>query len=225
MPKLFEITLQTLVQEESCINRWTYVTAETAAVGNYSLALFDAFGTAISSGNFPDDTVMRALQLLMSNQVDFVDITVRDVFSNTDFVQSDFVGATGAVVADVLPAFNAFALNTNRVVYNIARGQKRITGVAENDQAAGFCTAPAYTRLTALAGAMSTELSGVVGGTTVLFQPCVVSKLKYRTNPDETERDPVYAYKYYPEATQFDHIASPVEWFGKQKISHQASRG
>ena len=221
--RLLEVTLKTEQGGEECINRFNYVTDSVAGAGKLSLGLIRAMGLVPSGGVLPVDLFGDLLRIMLNAATAIIDVTARDVYSNTDFVQQA-IGVAGASTGEVLPPFAAFGLSTNRVVYNIARGQKRFVGVSESNQNNGVLVGGAMTNLANVADAMSQTITGDTGAGSVDFTPCVVSKFKYQTNEDVPTEDPKYAYEYYPEATQFDHLAIGVTWTGKDTVRSQVSR-
>jgi hypothetical protein len=223
MARLLEVTLKTEMGGEDCLNRFNYITEATAGAGKLSVGLLRAMGLELSGGVLPADLFGALLKIMISSTVAIVDVTVRDVYSVTDFVQAA-IGVQGSASGNVLGPVNAFGFSTNRVVYNIRRGQKRFVGVPEDNQNVGVLNEPGITNASNLAAAMSAAITGNTGAGSAEFIPVVVSKHKYQTNTEIPSEDPVYAYEYYPEETQFDHLAVGVVWTAKETVRSQVSR-
>lgn len=234
MAELYEVVLETRYQSQVCINRWNYLLNGTPAAVAGSFGLAAAFGgiydlVAVPPG-YPSDTVLSHIMGILNIGVTAVQMTVINVFDPVDFYQVPFVvpyagQATGEGVSPTV----AFGFRSTQVRRDIGRGTKRFVGVGETlSGAGGVITAPALAVLGDIATAMSETIVYDDEGNTLSYQPCIAQKEKYATSiaPNGGQR---YAYKYYDEAEQFEHLAVGIAWepytTTRTQVSRQYGRG
>lgn len=224
---LMEVTLETIYAGQVCINRWNYVATGTPASLTHSFALTNALGAIESAGVYPADRLMAKIAAIMSAGVVFDLITVKDVYSVTDFYSTPFISPLGGARAgEGMSPINAIGFRTNRVRSDIRRATKRFVGVSENDAGSqGVLTGAILALLTALAAEMSEVQTWNDEGSTLTYAPCVVGKQRY--NPETGLADPNgTAYRYYKndEEEQMLHIAEGVTWDAYAHVRSQVSR-
>ena len=227
---IMEIVLEQSYAGQQCINRFNYVASGTPATLSLSFALFQAVGAlydVLNPGNgYPSTGLMNAIADLQDSNVTFEQITVRDVYSVTDFYSSPFVNAlVGDVSGDGLAPHNAFGFITNRVRTDVRRGTKRFVGVNESFSGEqGILQGSATSLCVALAAKMSAVLTVDDEGNTLTFTPAVCGKHRYEPNPG-AYTPPRYAYEYWEdEATQMLHTAQGIVWDYYPNIRSQVSR-
>lgn len=223
---IMEVVLQQTYQAQNIINRWNYVASGTPAAVSLSFALTSAIGAIPDAGVYPTDGLMKKLAAIQSANVSFTVVTVKNVYSQTDFYSTPFTTPlTGAHVgSEDMPPFVAFGFRTNRVRQDIHRATKRFVGVFEADNVGGAVQSPIVPGLEAVSTAMSAVLTYDDEGNTLTFAPCVVSKEKYDPNPEDPTRNHV-AYRYYAtEAVQMNHLAQGIVWQHYATLRSQTSR-
>lgn len=221
--RVFEVTVSYLLFGQQCINRWNYL-ADVAVGGNLmSAGLAEEFGLAAPGEDPNVGSVLEQLQKTVSAAAEFTDITVRDLFSDFDFLEAP-LGFTGLVAGEGYSPAMAYGFYSQRTRLDIRRGFKRIPGVAEGAVGTGgVVTGTGITLTNELAVRMSLTLSQVISATNVVFKPVILGKEKYQTNVGITP--PKYAYRLYqPEAEQLDHIADVGVWFPYTQVRTQGSR-
>lgn len=224
---VMEVTLATTYQQQEFINRWNYVGSGVPASVSLSYALIYALGAVPTAGVYPATGMMKRISEVVVTGTTFLDITVKDVYSNTDFYSTTFVTAlNGARTGEGMPPFNALGFYTNRVRADIRRATKRFGGVSENDVASGGgLQAGMATPMSVLATAMGAVLTYDDEGNTLTFAPCVVSKEEYDPNPDNPAAKNHRAYRYYPTVTeQMSHVAQGIAWDYYSTVRSQTSR-
>lgn len=228
--EVMEVVLDQTYAGQQIINRWNYLAAGTPAAVSFSFALTFALGAifdevAVPPG-YPAAGLMKLIAAIQNTGVTFNSLTVKNVYSVTDFYSTLFVNSlVGARTGDGLSPTQAFGFFTNRVRSDIRRATKRIVGVSEGESGAlGIIVAGAATMLTDLANAMSDILEYDDEGNTLTFTPCVVSKQRYNTDTQLADPEGT-AYRYYPtEAEQLEHIADSVFWDWYPQVRTQTSR-
>lgn len=223
---VMEVVLQQTFHEQISINRWNYIASGIPASVSLSFALTSALGAIPDTGVYPATGMMMRVAQIQSSNVAFNVITVKDVYSATDFYSTPFTtplnGQLGS--SDDMPPFVAYGFRTNRVRADIQRATKRFVGVLESGNNAGAVQAAIVSALENLSTAMSAVVTYDDEGNTLTFAPCVVSKEKYDPNPNDPTRNHV-AYRYYGTVTeQMNHVAQGVEWQHYATIRSQASR-
>ena len=217
---IYEVTLMQEFRGVQTINRFNYILSGVPAAVTGSYALIEALGYANSSTQTPL-TVLGHLQACQHEEVEFVNIVAKNLYSVTDFYETPFlpgtVGTIGSV--DALPPFVSFGFKTNRVRSDVARGTKRFIGLNETWVNGGTLVESALTALNTLSGAMSATLTYNDEGNTLTYTPAVCGKELY-TTPKNTQ-----AYRYYAtEVEQLEHTASGVLWQAYTTARSQTSR-
>lgn len=224
MPNLMEVTLISRYYNQEVINRWNYVTSSITASVSLSFALASALGGIRTTGSttFAPDTVLEFMRAQQSNQVQYRELLVRDVYSNTDFystpILTTIVGSQS--IGNAMSPVMAYGFRTNRTRTDIRRGTKRFVGVTENDVGAGgVIEAPRLGGLNDLADKMSENAIYDDEGNTITFSPCVVKRELYETPSGKN------AYRYYEDpATQFDLLMTGIAWQTYPTVRTQTSR-
>ena len=221
---ILEVTLQQTFLQQECINRWNYLASGVPASVSFSFALTSALGAIESAGVYPATGLMRLIAVIQSNAVNFNVITVKDVYSVTDFYSTPFtVPLTGTAAGEAMPPFNASGFRTNRTRSDIQRATKRFVGFMEAWQNGGTIST-IIPQLEAVSAKMSEVLTYDDEGNTLTFAPVVIGKQKYDPNPTDPEANHV-AYRYYPtETEQLMHIAQSVLWQHYPTVRSQVSR-
>lgn len=224
---ILEVVLEQSFYDQQIINRWNYVSTGTPAAVSLSFALVSALGAIYDNAGvpvgYPLTGFMKTLASIQNNQVQFVQLSVKDVYSDTDFYETPFVQELkGAVTGESLPPFSAWGFYSNRVRQSVRRGQKRIVGVPEAWQNAGWQEPPAPTNLPFFSAKMSEVLNYSDEGNSLSFAPAICGKEKYLPEDGRTGR---YAYRYYAtEAEQLEHTALGVVWTDHERVRSQTSR-
>lgn len=226
---LYEVILQQTYFGQEIINRWNYVSQGTPAAVSGSFALAFALGAiydavAVPPG-YPEGELMRLIANAQANDVSFDFLSVRNIYSNTDFYETPFLNPlTGAVSGESLSPYVSFGFRTNRVRSDIRRGTKRLVGVTVTGVTEGGVIAPATMSglLTPIAEKMSEVLEYNDEGNTLSFTPGIFGREKYLPDPERPDRP---AYRYYPtENEQEDHIATGIQWSVYSSTRSQTSR-
>lgn len=226
---LFEVVLQSTYQNQQIINRFNYVSAGTPAAVSQSFALTSALGAiwdsiAIPPG-YPSGTLLAAISSAISSQVSFDFISVKNIYSVTDFYETPFLQPyNGGQTGDSLSPTVAYGFRSGRIRSDIGRGYKRFVGVTEsNNNNGGNIHSNA---LNGVLATLATRLGEVLSyndeGNALTFTPCIVGKQRYVPNPARPDR---YAYRYYPtEEEQLERIATGIHWDPYPQTRTQTSR-
>lgn len=222
-----EATLLQLYGGQECVNRFYYQSTGTPAAASLSFLLTRGLGAIAVVGVYPTTKLMRKIADAQSNGVSFTTLTVKDMYSVTDFYSLPFIEPLiGQRVGDSASPTVAVGFRTNRVRSDIRRGTKRFAGVAEESvQVAGALTSAFITgQGAALALAMAATITEVDEGNSVNFVPVVLGKQRY--DPDTGLPDPAgRAYRKYPTAVeQADHVAAGILWDIYPETRTQTSR-
>lgn len=227
---LYELVLQSVYANQVCINRWNYVSESDPASVSRSFALIAAGGfiwdnIAVPPG-YPVGTLFELMRALVVSAVSYTQVAAFAVYDPVDFYQTPFVQAApgGAVGTGTSPAV-AYGFRSSRTRRDIARGYKRVVGVAEESMGAGgVVTNPALSIANDLAVKMGATLTYVDEGNNVTFTPVIVSKQKY--NPaTQAPSDTGTAYRYYPTLEeQMEHVATGILWEPYPQVRTQRSR-
>lgn len=227
---IYEVVLQQNYAAQQCINRFNYVSTGTPASVTGSFALAFALGAIFDGAAvppaYPATKLMRKIAGIQSTSVAFDLLSVKNLYSVTDFYESPFIQSLFGALSgtdNVTPAL-AYGFRTNRVRTDVRRATKRYVGVIEGNMQTGGNVVPAF-----LTGAMLTlqqEMSAVLSyddeGNTISFNPAVCGKESYASNPAHPER---VAYKYYEtESEQLQHTATGIIWDAYTTIRTQVSR-
>lgn len=219
---LYEVVLRQEYYGQEVLNRWHYNGSGTPAAVSLSFALTKALGFIPLAGVFPSNTLFSALRGLQASTLAYLEVEVTALYDVVDFYTRPFVGATKGLNTNGLPEspLLAYGLQSNRVVSNIRRGNKRLAGVDEGGVGAGGVLEAAYvTLLQDVADEMSEVVTYDDEGNTLTFTPCVLSFEEY-TAPSGR---PAYQ-KYGTLSEQLDHAALGVLWSPVTTIRSQVSR-
>ena len=226
---LYEVVLQQSYFGQEIINRWNYIGQGTPAAVSGSFALAFALGAiydavAVPPG-YPEDGLMRLIANAQANDVSFDFLSVRNIYSNTDFYETPFLNPlVGSVSGESLSPFVAFGFRTNRVRSDIRRGMKRLVGVTVTGVTEGGDIAPATMSglLLPIAEAMTDILEYNDEGNTLTFTPAIFGRERYLPDPERPDRP---AYRYYPtENEQEDNAATGILWSPYNTARSQTSR-
>lgn len=215
---IYEVTLTSQFVNQSCINRWNYVS------GGIPAAVQGSFGLAFAFGLAPVTTaasVFRSIRALTAAAVTFTGFIVKNLYDPEDFYSTPFGSVVvGDVGGETLGPFNAYGFRTNQVTTAISRGTKRFVGVAEAAQNGGVVASATVTaQLQPLATIMGDALIYDDEGNTVTYSPAILGREEYVTPSGKT------AYrKYDTEAEQLEHIAIGIAWEPYNTVRSQNSR-
>jgi hypothetical protein len=202
---------------EQTNNVFHYYSSGVPAGGELpSQSLWSLFGFDTS----PTTSVAQSWLFCVSSAWKCTGIFVRDLYSDTDFF--DFVYGTpptGGQPAEFTSPFASYAFRTNRVRLNVRRGSKRIAGVSEVQVTNGIVISGFRAALADFAQTMSDTLTSTVLGSSLIFQPAVIS-LK-RQISEETGK---VEYVLYPPEEQLDHTAVGVNWQSLVNVTSQSTR-
>lgn len=220
---IYEVTLRQRYFDQLCINVWSYVSNVGVGITPSALELIEKMGF-IPVGEplaFPADTIGEKLQIVQSDNVEYLSVEAREVYSLTDFYEGAYSPPlTGLNTGgDSMAPFAAYGLFSNRVRTDIKRATKRFVGVMEADVGAGgVMTSGSITELSALADAMSETLIG----TAAQYFPCVIQREKVEVPGSDPVR---YVYRLYEDpAEQAEHIAAGIEFAPYTTVRSQTSR-
>jgi hypothetical protein len=220
---IMEVLLRQRYYEQECLNRFHYIGAGTPAAVSLSFALADALGF-IYTGTAPTSaagTLFGWLRSLQAIAVEYVEVQIRDLYSETDFYLRPFVAGThGVVDNEPQSPVLAYGFNSNRITTVVRRGQKRFVGVDDStvDDGGGI-TSSWLTTMNGVADEMSAVQTYDDEGNTLTFTPAVLSLEKY-TAPSGKP-----AYRPYASASvQLAHAAVGVNWSAKETVRSQTSR-
>lgn len=218
MAKFYSATLRMVALGQQCICRWDYFVA-TGMIGSTAVELLTLMGF-VPTGSppaFPDDTIARAVQVMTSDDLQFLEVEVAELYTPTDFYVAAFSPAAhGQAEAGIASITDAYGLFSARVRTDIKRGFKRIPGVPADVYAGGsLFNAPTLTALASLAAAMSVQLEGA----TATYNPAV-----FQFEPYTTPKGNVAYKKYATPEEQLEHVAYPLVWTGYDTVRTQVSR-
>lgn len=228
MTVLLELVLSAQFAGQEIINRWNYLGTGTAGEGNAALALIQAFGCIPDGGVYPAGLPFRDMLNLQHTGLVYQFASARDVYSATNFAEVPFVPPAAGLNASGESAspFIAFGFRTNRTVFNISRGTKRLAGVGEGSMnTGGLVTDDAQAQMLLIAEAWTANLTQTLGGSDYTFAPVIVSKMKYLP-PDRTVFNPAgKAYTYWQTyEIQSEHLALTPTWEIYNHVRSQTSR-
>ena len=227
---VFEVILEQTYAGQSIVNRWNYIGSGVPASVSMSFALAQAVGAifdevAVPPG-YPPTLLMRKIAAIQSSSVVFDALTIKDVYSATDFYSTLFTPAlAGDVGGEGMSPTQAYGFFTNRIRTDVRRATKRFTGVVEGSVAhLGVLVAGVAGAMNALAAAMSLPLVYDDEGNSLTFTPAVCGKERY--NPTTQLADPNgTAYRYHAtEAAQMLKTAVGVLWDWYPQVRTQTSR-
>lgn len=227
---LAEIVLSGKVLGQQWVRRLNYEILFATIPFDFSQSLLSTFtddaentGT-LGEGGFP----YKMLQM-MSNSVSLEEVTVRDVYSVTDFFSGAYAN-TGAIASTPVATFAAFGFVTTRVRTDIRRGTMRLPGVVSTQvEAGGNFTIEAKALMNSLAVEAGAQLGLTSGLLTAAARPVIVGKQKYFPGcdpfnlPCEPGQRP--AYRYYPTIEEQElHLARGIAWTIEPAMTTQNSR-
>lgn len=232
---VYEVVLQQTYAGQQIINRWNYIGTGTPAAVTGSFALCAALGaiydTAAVPPAYPPTKLMRLISAAQNTGVAFDLLSVKNIYSVTDFYESPFIQALNGVYAsgEAMSPFMAYGMRTNRVRTDVRRATKRFTGCNEGSVGAQGALLPAF--VTAQLNPIRAEMSAVLTyndeGNTITFAPCVCGKQKYTPDPAKPEK---VAYRYY--ATESEQVAKSAQGIiwdvypqARSQTSRQVGRG
>ena len=223
MPFL-EVVLEQSNQGQQVLNRWNYIAAGTPSIVSFSFALANAIGAVPTDSVYPSGGLMNLLRLAQDASVSFVNILVRNVYSNTDFYQTPFVPAlSGNAGGSTLGPVPSFGFISNKTRYDIRRGQKRFVGVTASAMSADNTYSSAYnTLLGNIAAEMGKILEYDDASNILTFTPCIAKREKYEV-PDSSP--PRFAYRYFEtESEQLENVMTSLSWTHYPTVRSQTSR-
>jgi len=218
---LYELILRAHLPVAQVINRWHYNMSGTPAAVSGSFALTSAFGLIDAAGVYPAGSPFRLLKDFLSSDLSFDEAQVTAMYDVEDFYVRPFPTPTsGGTGESIVAPFVAYGIQSNRTRTDIRRGSKRFAGVVESKiEAGGFLSAGAISSLSAIAAAMSTNLTYDDEGNTLTFAPVVLSYEKYTAPSGEPAYRP-----YATEAAQLSHMATGIAYTAMDNVRSQTSR-
>lgn len=229
MAMYFEVTLLGTRVTEQVINRLNFTSSSDNTDISSSLRLLEALGFDSGDPTTPmTSTVLAAFLNAQTTSYQLDEISIRNLFSVTDFVTQPVGGApwAGKLVpgtGEGLVSFVASKLRTNRVRTDVRRGTLSLTGGTEADTGANDEWSSSYIAwLTNLCTHLNAPPSATDGVETALYRPSVFGKERYPVPGSDPVR---YAYRYYQDPAEFAaHVALGVVWSPVARISSQVSR-
>lgn len=220
---LFEVVLRQSYKGRAVLNRWHYNSSGVPAAVSLSFALVSAFGGIPDelTSEFPDDTIMKGLAEVQSEDLVYVELSATALYDVTDFYSVPYAPSqAGTQGGTPMSPFMAYTFSSNRVRTDIRRGFKRFAGVSEQYVGdGGVIEAGMPALLTTLAGRMSGTLEYDDEGNTLSFQPVVLS-LELQTPVTDPRR-----YELYPTlAEQLEHAALGINWTAGAFVTTQNTR-
>lgn len=223
---IYEIVLDSSYFNQSCINRWNYISSGTVSGITGSQALMSAMGF-LPTGDppaYPLSTIFQRIRDVSVTAVTFTQVIAKNIKDPLDFWTASFEPGTAGLLSAVgLGPFNAAGFRTTRTRSDIARGTKRFVGFPANGETNGGVIVPDHIALLhILAQNMGINLTYTGDGSNITFHPAIIQKLKY----DVPNSNPVrHAYKYYPtEAEQVEHSMQGFVWEEYTTVRSQTSR-
>lgn len=229
MATYYEVTIMGTLVGQQIINRLTFVSNIDDVGSTSANALLQALGYDPTDPTTPNtSTVLAALLNAQTTAYQMDEISVRNLYSVTDFITQPVTGANWAgkitlASGDRLMSFVASRIRTNRVRTDIRRGTLALTGGTEEQAEGSDVWNTEYMAwLTNLCTNLNAPPEYTGGGTTTLFRPSVLGKERYEVPGSSPVR---YAYRYYAtEEEQAQHAAIGVTWSPVNDISSQVSR-
>ena len=223
---LMEIRLVQSFAGQTCINTWNYLSNGTPAAVSLSFALASACGFIPVGNALPADSMADLIRQMQSIDVTWQSISVRDVYSVTDFYETPYGGGIiGGATGQALSPFTAYGFVSSKTRTDIRRGQKRFVGASESNVGAQGALEPLFRDglVADVAEQMSVPLNYNDEGNTISFAPVIVGKEKYQV-PNTTP--PRFAYRYYESgfAEQAQHLMESITWTGNPFVTTQNSR-
>lgn len=230
MPTIMEVTVQGRLFNQETMNVFNYHYDGVASdPGGLASLLLNGLGWPlwdVGSGSYPDTSVAEAWRLAVNGQFTFELITVRNVYSRTDFVEWLFpiAGAarTGAEGGEATSPALTYAFKSSKALADIKRGARRIAGASEpRIEAGGVISVAGLALLNELASTFSSALPAFGDQ----FVSCICKKEKLPVlNPDGTPKGR-FKYEYFTDIEeQLDNTAFPISWGAVSTIRTQTSR-
>ena len=214
---LYEVVLTTKYLAQECINRWNYWCPIQLPTNRGSLMLATEMGAIYddTAEAYPSPSMLSRIKDCLVTGVVFKSLNVREVYSDTDFLQVPFVHPmTGSDTEVPSPSAVALGFRSNQTRRSVGRSFKRFAGLSSpalgngNTLPSSFVTASVQP----LAEIMGVIFSGDDGGTAYEFHPCTVGKEKYEVMEGGVGTGR-FAYKYYDTIeAQEDHLALDIIW-------------
>lgn len=211
--------------------RFNYLASGTPAAVTFSFGLVSAMGAVYDPlgvpAGYPNTGLMARIAQVQNDQVTFLGLAIRDVYSNTDFFEQVFVEPLIGEAAGTIPSSPvlSYGFKTNRTRSDIRPGQKRFVGVDDGFTSPGGVISPGFFagQINALAVKMAEILTYEDQGNTLSYEPIIVGKEKYEVPGSNPIR---HAYRYYEagEAAQLQHIMQSITWTPKERVRTQTSR-
>lgn len=221
--RLFEATISQTYFGQECVNRFNYVSDVVTPDASGAAKLAQSMGVIAPSEDPDPGSLIALMQALSNTNVQWNAISVRDVYSDFDFVEIP-LGFSGLHATDGLSPAVAYGFKTNRTRLDIRRGFKRLVGVSEGAVATGgVLTGTGISGSVSVAAAMSEQLVGLIGSTTVTYTPVIVKKESYDVPDSGTP--PRKAFRYYEDETeQLTLLMRDLIWSHYTQVRTQNSR-
>jgi len=222
---LYELVIDALYYNQQCINRYNFISSGTPASVMGSFALLSGGGFIESGGAYPTGTFFYHTRRVQSDQVQYRQIVVKNVYDPVDFYSLPYITPTVGLRNSGHPMSPACAsgVRTNQVRRDVGRGYKRFVGISEGDvDSGGVLFADMKVLLQELCTNYNAPVTYTDEGNTITFTQAICSKLKYNPDPLKPTK---FAYKYYPTlAEQLTHTASGMLWQPYDTMRTQNSR-
>jgi len=219
---IFEVLIRQSYYNQEVLNRFHYVSNDVVPIPTAAVLAQSIGANSLTAGAFDAASLMGKLQALQTVGLSYLEVQVRNLYSNTDFFTVAYNPAPVGVVAtsqQMSPAV-AFGVVSNRVTLAIRRGHKRFCGVDEAAvDAGGVISSGGLTALGNVCTVMTADSVVTIGLDTYTYHPAVLHFQEY-TTPRGNK-----AYKPWPTlAEQLDHAAVSVTWSPMSTIRTQRSR-
>lgn len=222
---LYEVALEQSYAGQQIINKWNYQSGAipSGALGSLLCIVGMGFAPMGDIVAFGDGTIAKDLQGGQVDDVTFVQVICKNLYSVTDFYTYAFPANThgGNAVDEGTPPFVSIGFTTDKTRADIKRGQKRFAGIPESAiGSGGVLTSTAIAAYQTLGDDMADINAVPVEGSAVLFTPYVFGLEKH---PATEDRGITYTY-YETETEQLEHIARINQWTVKTTARSQTSR-
>jgi len=235
MPTIMEVALSCRWNNQITDNVFNFLWDGVGdSPGNLSVALMGQLGWSnwdVGEDSYPDGSFAQAFKQLVSVGLLFDIVTVRDVYSTTDFYEWTFPipgnASQGSQSSGKASPTLAFGFKSSKTRTDIKRGAKRFPGVVLGQLSdGGTFTAPTLTYMAGLATAMSNVLTAP-GSTNFLPAICKKDRVPVMSGGEPTG---TFKYVYFTDSTeQVANTAAPVVWdlvtTQRTQTSRQFNRG
>lgn len=235
MATIMEVTLQCRWLNQTTINVFNFLwDGIGASPGTLSAALMFQLGWSAWNNDdleYPAGSFAASLQNLTSTGLQFELVTVKDVYSETDFYEwlFPFVGGSAAGQQGTATAapFLSFGFRSSKTKTTIKRGAKRFPGVVSGQLGAGGTWIPdTLADMAQLAAAMSAILTGPAE-TNFFSTICKKERVPVMSGGEPTG---TFKYQYFADPlVQIANSAFPVVWDNittqRSQTSRQFGRG